>query len=92
MPYGDFKVEFALHKTCWNGIIKFRGVCNQQLPNLNGIYLFTYEFINSAPQDYDVRRDPAQKSWLKTLSLLGLMAKIKCSICSYQFNIWYAGH
>jgi len=27
-----------------------------------------------------------------TLSLLGLMAKIKCSICSYQFNIWYAGH
>ena len=26
------------------------------------------------------------------LSLLGLMAKIKCSICSYQFNIWYAGH
>ena len=25
------------------------------------------------------------------LSLLGLMAKIKCSICSYQFNIWYAG-
>ena len=25
-------------------------------------------------------------------SLLGLMAKIKCSICSYQFNIWYAGH
>ena len=23
------------------------------------------------------------------LSLLGLLAKIKCSICSYQFNIWY---
>ena len=22
-------------------------------------------------------------------SLLGLLAKIKCSICSYQFNIWY---
>ena len=32
--------------------------------------------------------------WLRLgkLSLLGLMAKIKCSICSYQFNIWYAGH
>ena len=29
---------------------------------------------------------------LFSLSLLGLMAKIKCSICSYQFNIWYAGH
>ena len=29
---------------------------------------------------------------LENLSLLGLMAKIKCSICSYQFNIWYAGH
>ena len=28
----------------------------------------------------------------RKLSLLGLMAKIKCSICSYQFNIWYAGH
>ena len=27
-----------------------------------------------------------------TVSLLGLMAKIKCSICSYQFNIWYAFH
>ena len=23
--------------------------------------------------------------------LLGLLAKIKCSICSYQFNIWYTG-
>ena len=29
---------------------------------------------------------------LHPVSLLGLMAKIKCSICSYQFNIWYAGH
>lgn len=26
------------------------------------------------------------------LSLLGLLAKIKCSICSYQLNIWYAVH
>ena len=25
-------------------------------------------------------------------SLLGLLAKIKCSICSYQFNIWYGVH
>ena len=25
-----------------------------------------------------------------SLSLLGLLAKIKCSICSYQLNIWYA--
>ena len=33
---------------------------------------------------------PIFKFW--NLSLLGLMAKIKCSICSYQFNIWYAGH
>ena len=33
-----------------------------------------------------------QKIAGETLSLLGLMAKIKCSICSYQFNIWYAGH
>ena len=24
--------------------------------------------------------------------LLGLLAKIKCSICSYQFNIWYTGN
>jgi hypothetical protein len=23
------------------------------------------------------------------LYLLGLLAKIKCSICSYQLNIWY---
>ena len=29
---------------------------------------------------------------LEKLSLLGLMAKIKCSICSYQFNIWYVAH
>ena len=26
------------------------------------------------------------------VSLLGLLAKIKCSICSYQLNIWYAAH
>ena len=26
------------------------------------------------------------------VSLLGLLAKIKCSICSYQFNIWYTAH
>ena len=32
-----------------------------------------------------------QKDILKTvkLSLLGLMAKIKCSICSYRFDSWY---
>ena len=24
-------------------------------------------------------------------TFLGLLAKIKCSICSYQFNIWYTG-
>ena len=26
------------------------------------------------------------------LSLLGLLAKIKCSICSYQLNLWYKEH
>ena len=34
-------------------------------------------------------------TWTKSLSLptlLGLLAKIKCSICSYQFDLWYAGH
>jgi len=25
-------------------------------------------------------------------TFLSLLAKIKCSIYSYQFNIWYAGH
>ena len=25
-------------------------------------------------------------------TFLGLLAKIKCSICSYQFNIWYTGN
>ena len=24
--------------------------------------------------------------------LLGLLAKIKCSICSYQLNLWYVTH
>merc|ERR1712030_234666 len=24
--------------------------------------------------------------------LLGLLAKIKCSICSYQLNLWYLSH
>ena len=24
--------------------------------------------------------------------LLGLLAKIKCSICSYQLNLWYVAH
>jgi len=27
-----------------------------------------------------------------TSYLLGLLAKIKCSICSYQLNLWYGGH
>ena len=27
-----------------------------------------------------------------SISLLGLLAKIKCSICSYQLNIWYVFH
>ena len=31
-------------------------------------------------------------SSLLSVSLLGLLAKIKCSICSYQFNIWYTTH
>jgi hypothetical protein len=29
---------------------------------------------------------------LATHTFLGLLAKIKCSICSYQFNVWYVGH
>ena len=34
------------------------------------------------------------KLWGDTVavSLLGLLAKIKCSICSYQLNIWYGTH
>ena len=24
--------------------------------------------------------------------LLGLLSKIKCSICSYQLNLWYVAH
>jgi len=45
---------------------------------------------------------PARKSpWLGLFSsqsnalqsyLLGLLAKIKCSICSYQLNLWYVAH
>ena len=31
-------------------------------------------------------------AYLSKTSLLGLLAKIKCSICSYQFNIWYGAH
>ena len=34
---------------------------------------------------------PGTKS-LSLPTLLGLLAKIKCSICSYQFDLWYAGH
>ena len=30
---------------------------------------------------------PSFKSYL-----LGLLAKIKCSICSYQLNLWYVAH
>ena len=30
------------------------------------------------------------KDCLQSHTFLGLLAKIKCSICSYQFNIWYA--
>ena len=41
-------------------------------------------------QTKSLTRDSSRVS--ANLSLLGLMAKIKCSICSYQFNIWYAGH
>ena len=34
--------------------------------------------------------DPA--GWDQSLSLLGLLAKIMCSICSCQLNIWHARH
>ena len=37
-----------------------------------------------------IRNGAPSPSGPSPLSLLGLMAKIKCSICSYQFNIWYA--
>ena len=33
---------------------------------------------------YKINSDPPEQAYL-----LGLLAKIKCSICSYQLNLWY---
>ena len=46
----------------------------------------------AGPQEDCCPRECAGARGRETVSLLGLMAKIKCSICSYQFNIWYAFH
>lgn len=40
----------------------------------------------------DGRKKPPCLRRTYSASLLGLLAKIKCSICSYQLNIWYAAH
>ena len=46
----------------------------------------------SAPHVHPVDLHFLKFSKNDSLSLLGLLAKIKCSICSYQFNIWYGVH
>ena len=43
------------------------------------MFCYTFEYI--------YQRVTAYQSYL-----LGLLAKIKCSICSYQLNLWYVGH
>ena len=37
-------------------------------------------------------RGPGRAGRVGSSYLLGLLAKIKCSICSYQLNLWYVTH
>ena len=47
------------------------------------------EYNNMQGSQFEVEKF----SWEPLMaSLLGLLAKIKCSICSYQLNIWYGTH
>ena len=49
-------------------------------------------FLEGAAHKFLSKLGGVVDEYLWLVSLLGLMAKIKCSICSYQFNIWYVGH
>jgi len=51
----------------------------------------TWQFVFK-PILYDYSELLKQNKNINQVSLLGLLAKIKCSICSYQFNIWYGRH
>ena len=61
-------------------------------PGVVGFTLFYYFFAYAKPPTWllGVLRRGSKLMNTKSLSLLGLLAKIKCSICSYQLNIWYA--
>ena len=61
-------------------------------PGVVGFTLFYYFFAYAKSPTWllGVLRRGSKLMNTKSLSLLGLLAKIKCSICSYQLNIWYA--
>ena len=63
-------------------------------PGVVGFTLFYYFFAYAKSPTWllGVLRRGSKLMNTKSLSLLGLLAKIKCSICSYQLNIWYAAH
>ena len=62
-------------------------------PVLRALFFF-FNFVKSfAPE----RKSPRMRLFIPQGNavqsyLLGLLAKIKCSICSYQLNLWYVAH
>ena len=60
--------------------------------------LLLRSFLVFRPETKETIRNSAPAPVLRATSgqyqayLLGLLAKIKCSICSYQLNLWYVAH
>ena len=61
--------------------------CKPEIVNLTGVFQDkkTHKTVNQQGSIRDFEK-PGQAY------LLGLLAKIKCSICSYQLNLWYLLH
>ena len=57
--------------------------CKPEIVNLTGVN--PHKMVNQQGSIRDFGK-PEQAY------LLGLLAKIKCSICSYQLNLWYLLH
>ena len=64
--------------------------CHEQHQGSRGVLYFFF-FLRLELILWGRGYNPETETLLSSY-LLGLLAKIKCSICSYQLNLWYVAH
>lgn len=79
LKQGAFSRERKVRQTAWK-------------KNRHGASVYSPASPAEMRRGREARYKGKRECLAATHTFLRLLAKIKCSICSYQFNIWYVGH